>query len=90
MKFTAYGRDRAAVEGPAPEHPIGGASAHVEACKRDTGMEILLTGTDFNGKPFRTHAYSVSGAWAKMLAAPALSRAWHIRQDKSRRLLLKR
>lgn len=88
MRFTVYGRAQAGAEPKMPEPTIPGATAHMEACGYDTGKKIVLTGTDFNGKKFRKEAKSVYGAFATMRAVAGLTRAWHIREDGTRRLLI--
>lgn len=88
-RFTAYGKKMAE---PVPPDPtgLGGASAHAAACSHDSGIRVLLTGHDRHGRRFRREARSVYGAFMTMEACWGLERAWHIRPDGSRRLLLAR
>lgn len=92
MHVTKYGQtianDRAALEA----HTGGrtGASAHAAACSLDTGMEFVLTGTDFSGKRFTRTARSMAGAWFTMLAVAGINNAWHVRADGSRKLAIRR
>ena len=90
MQFTAYAKNLAQSE-PVPEaHPLGGATAHMHACNYDAGKTVLLTGKDTNGKSFQKEAKSLYGAFMMMQAAHGLQRAWHVREDGSRKLLIRR
>lgn len=89
MEFTKYGKAQAQAE-PIPTITATGATAHMEACQYDAGMEVVLTGQDVNGKRFRKTAKSVYGAYATMRAVWGLQRAWHVRPDGTRRLLMQR
>ena len=68
ITFTTYGVSVADDLGDQPSG-IGGASAHLAACQKDTGMTILLTGKDYKGRRFTKTAKSVSGAFFMAHAA---------------------
>lgn len=90
MKFTTYGQALAKAEPVPAPHPLGGATAHMHACSHDSGTEIVLTGKDSRGKSFRMTAKSVYAAYMKMEAAWGLNRAWHVREDGTRKLVIVR
>lgn len=87
MHFTDYGKSIA--DRPAPTNETG-AAAHARACQKDDGLAILLTGRDVNGRRFTRTARSVSGAYFTMRAMYGLERAWHVRDDGTRRLICRR
>lgn len=90
MKFTPYGQTLAQSEAVPAPHPLGGATAHMKACEYDAGKTVLLTGKTVNGKAFRMSAHSIYGAFMKAQAAHGITRAWHVREDGSRKLLFSR
>ena len=90
MKFTAYAQNLAQSEPVPAPHPLGGATAHMHACNYDAGKRIVLTDKDTNGKAFRMEAKSLYGAFMKMQAAHGITRAWHVRSDGTRKLLITR
>lgn len=90
MEYTDYGKKMAEAE-PLPEpHPLGGATAHMAVCGYDAGIEVLLTGHDARGRKFNRSAKSVFGAFMIAKALWGVERAWHRREDGTRRLLFKR
>ena len=95
MKFTKYGTDLAAREEAdrikymRPENAAG-ASAHARAAAFNVGLNILLVGNDLHGKRFTYRAGSVSGAYFTAGAMWGIKRAWHIREDGTRRLIFRR
>lgn len=89
MRFTKYGQELAAQEAM-PEIQETGASAHAKACAYDTGTRVVLTGRDAHGKRFRREALSVYGAYMQATALWAVERAWHVREDGTRRLVFSR
>lgn len=89
MIFTAYGKALAAAE-PIPTLTSTGATAHAEAIAYDAGIRVLITGRTYDGKRFSRSARSVYGAYAAILALGGAQRAWHVREDGTRRLILTR
>lgn len=90
MDFTKYGKEMAATE-PVPEpHPLGGATAHMKACEYDAGLRVRLIGKDVDGKRVVKEAKSVYGAFMMAEALWSLNTAWHLREDGTRRLLMRR
>lgn len=89
MNFTAYGKALAATERRFTSTEIG-ATGHMLACQYDTGLQILLTGTDASGRSFQRSASSVFGAYMQAQAAWGIERAWHLKADGTRKLLFRR
>lgn len=88
MKFTPYAINLAQSEPVPAPHPLGGATAHMHACQYDAGKVVVLTGKDVNGKRIRKEARSIYGAYMTMRAMHGLTRAWHVREDGTRKLLI--
>lgn len=87
MRITDYGKTIA--DRPA-ETASTGATAHMEACRKDDGLTIVLTGHDVHGKRLRREVGSLSAAYFTMHAMWGIERAWHVREDGSRRLAIAR
>jgi hypothetical protein len=89
MRFTSHGRTLAAAE-TVPTITGTGATAHMRAIEYDAGIRVLLTGRDAGGRRFRREARSVFGAYATAGALWGINRAWHVRDDGTRRLIFAR
>lgn len=89
MRFTTYGKQAAKAE-PVPAITETGATAHMLAAGHDAGMTVLLTGADVYGRRIVREARSVYGAYFTMRAMWGIQRAWHVREDGTRKLLISR
>ena len=89
MEFTDYGKKLAAAE-PVPTFPEGGATASMKAAAHDAGLAIILTGVDADGRKFKSSAKSMIGAFFTMKAVWGLNNAWHVLDDGSRKLVIRR
>lgn len=90
MEFTEYGIALAEQEGTDYPDFGEGASAHMAACNHDTGLTLRLCGLDVHGHRFAFEAQSVLGAFMKMKAASGVNNAWHVREDGTRKLVIRR
>ena len=95
MDITEYGQKlaKATEDSTALANAVGtktGADAHAAACGTDAGLNVILTGKDFNDKGIRKTAKSVAGAFFTMKAVAGLERAWHVDSSGKRKLLISR
>lgn len=89
MNYTAHGKSLAANE-TVPTFTETGASASMKASAHDTGLDILLTGKDANGKRFQRTAKSSIGAYFTATSCWGIERAWHRLPDGKRKLIFSR
>ena len=96
MGFTDYGIERFDAEADRAREALdtvegrrasalGGATLHAHMIGLDTRERYVLTGKDAYGKAMRREAGSIHAVLAITKAAWGYKRAWHIREDGTRR-----
>ena len=89
MHFTEYGKSLAAAE-EVPVTTETGAVASMKAIGYDSGNAMLLTGHDARGRRIEIRTSSLYGAFFAMRSMWVLGRAWHVREDGTRKLAIRR
>lgn len=101
MKFTDYAFERFEAEKDEAEKSLatpegyraaslGGATLHAYMVGLDAGERYVLTGQDAYGKRMRREAGSIHAVLAIVRGAWGYKRAWHVREDGTRKQVFSR